>query len=75
MIRSTYQHLGVLGLLALGGCAAGGELLGTLSDDARVLVPVAFSLDGRRAAWVERVDGASRVVHGAKRGKAYGILC
>ncbi len=75
MIRSIHQHLGVLGLLALCGCTADGRLLGTISGDARVLVPVAFSQDGRRAAWVERVDGGSRVVHGATRGKLYGSLC
>lgn len=64
-----------LALLALCGCAADGRLLGTISGDARVLVPVAFSLDGRKAAWIERVEGTCRVVHGAKTGKAFRSLC
>ena len=51
------------------------RLLATLPEDARVIVPVAFSADGRRAAYVEQRDGSCRVVCGPHQGKAFGALC
>ena len=70
---------------ALSGCVAGrvvGEdpdfrerLLGTISEDARVLVPPVFSGDGRHAAWVEQSVGACRVVCGARRDTPPGAVC
>ena len=66
-------------IAALGGCAASEpfqeRLLATLADDVRVNVPVAFSADGRRAAWVERRGDSCRAVRGDRAGKPYGSLC
>jgi hypothetical protein len=71
-------------LLVLCGCVArpadGGpafreRLLATISEDARVVIPVAFSVDGQNAAWVERRGDASRAVCGAWKGKPYGVVC
>ncbi len=66
------------------GCltrAAGGDpafqerLLATIPEDARVVVPVAFSRDGRNAAWVMRQGEMSRAVCGAWKGEPYGVVC
>ena len=66
------------------GCAgrrAGGDpgfqerLLGTIPGDARVFVPVDFSADGRRAAWVMQRGGTSRAICGEWMGKPYGVVC
>jgi hypothetical protein len=59
------------------GCAASFQerRLATIPADARVTVPVSFSLDGRRAAYVEQTDGSCRTVSGSRTGKPYGIVC
>lgn len=66
------------------GCVAGPadgdlafreRLLATIPEDARIVVPVAFSVDGRSAAWVDRRDGTSRAVCGAWKGRPYGVVC
>lgn len=67
-------------LVLLGGCAASAppfeeKRLATIPPDAKVLVPVSFSRDGRRAAYVEQRDGTCRTVCGSKVGKPYGIVC
>jgi hypothetical protein len=67
-------------VLLLAGCASAEpsfqeRRLATISDDSRVIVPVSFSRDGRRAAYVEQHDGACRTVCGSKIGKPYGIVC
>jgi hypothetical protein len=68
-----------LSILLLAGCAAPSEfrdrLLATLPEDVRVDVPVAFSLDGRRAAYVERASGVSRVVHDGRKERPFEIVC
>ena len=66
--------------LLLCGCAGGapgfeGRLLATIPADARVVVPVDFSADGRRAAWVMQQGESSRAVCGEWMGKAYGVVC
>lgn len=70
--------------LVLAGCVAGraGEdpafrerLLATVAEDAGVVVPAAFSADGRKAAWVMRRDGMSRAVCGAWMGNPFGVVC
>lgn len=70
--------------LVLGGCLAlptDGDpafrerLLATIPEDARVVVPVAFSVDGRKAAWVQQRGGTSRAVCGEWQGKPYGVVC
>jgi hypothetical protein len=66
--------------LLLAGCASAGSSfearrLAVISDDSRVIVPVSFSRDGRRAAYVEQRDDGCRMVHGSHVGKPYGILC
>lgn len=75
----------LLGFAAvLSGCAdgpAGGDpafrerLLATIPEDARVVVPVAFSADGRNAAWVEQRDDASRAVCGGWKGRPFSVVC
>lgn len=67
-------------LVLLAGCTSSEasfleQRLATISPDARVIVPVSFSRDGRRAAYVEQQDGACRTVCGSKIGKPYGIVC
>ena len=65
-------------VLAAAGCTGGdfrGRHLGTIPDDARVSVPVAFSTDGTTAAWVERRGDESRAVCGGRKEKAYGVVC
>lgn len=68
-------------ILAAAGCAGGegrdfrGRHLGTISDDARVIVPIAFSTDGKTAAWVERRGDECRAVCGDRKEKAYGVVC
>jgi hypothetical protein len=67
-------------LLLLAGCAAADapfeeRKLATIAGDARVLVPVTFSQDGRRAAYVEQRADACRMVTGDHVGKPYGLLC
>ena len=66
------------------GCAGRGadgdpgfqeRLLGTIPEDARVVVPVDFSADGRRAAWVMRRGETSRAICGEWMGKPYGVVC
>ena len=64
----------------LAGCASSEasfqeQRLATIPQDARVIVPVSFSRDGRRAAYVEQRDGTCRTVCGSKTGKPYGIVC
>jgi hypothetical protein len=64
----------------LAGCASAGpsfedRRLATISDNSRVLVPVSFSRDGRRAAYVEQRDDGCRMVSGPRVGKRYGTLC
>ena len=49
--------------------------LATIPEGARVTVPVSFSQDGRRAAYVEQTDGTCRAVCGTRRGQSYGIVC
>ncbi len=70
--------------LVLSGCAgrrADGDpgfeerLLATIPEDAWVVVPVDFSANGRRAAWVMQRGGTSRAVCGAWMGKPYGVVC
>ena len=51
------------------------RLLGTIPEDARVVVPVEFSADGRRAAWVMQRGGTSRAICGERMGKPYGVVC
>jgi hypothetical protein len=65
-------------LLALSGCGAPEfreRLLAVLPEDVRVTVPVAFTTDGRQAAWVERTDGACRAVRGAWRSHEFPVIC
>jgi hypothetical protein len=67
-------------LLLLAGCASSGSSfedrrLATIPEDARVIVPVSFSRDGRRAAYVEQRGNACRTVSGSKVGKPYGVVC
>ena len=81
---SPLRSLSILSLL-LGGCILGPasaenaefreRLLATLPDDVRVIVPVAFSEDGRHAAYVERRGDVSRVVRGNWEGKPFQVLC
>jgi hypothetical protein len=51
------------------------RLLGEIPPDARIDVPVVFSADGRKAAWVERREGSSRVIFGSWTSRTYGIVC
>lgn len=51
------------------------RLLGTIPEDARVVVPVDFSSDGRRAAWVMQRGETSRARCGEWMGKPYGVVC
>ena len=78
------RTLPFLGLLLAGGstllttsCASSFEerRLATIPEGARVTVPVSFSQDGRRAAYVEQTDGTCRAVCGTHRGQSYGIVC
>lgn len=67
-------------ILLLAGCASAqpsfqDRRLARISDDSRVIVPVSFSRDGRRAAYVEQRDDGCRMVSGSRVGKPYGILC
>ena len=69
-----------LALVLLAGCASAdpsfeARRLATIPDDARVIVPVSFSRDGRRAAYVEQRGEACRTVSGSKVGKPYGVVC
>jgi hypothetical protein len=80
---SSSRSLAVLVVL-LAGCVAGPadgdpafqeRLLATIPEDVRVVVPVAFSVDGRNAAWVKRPGETSLAVCGAWKSKPYGALC
>src|SRR5262245_30481014 len=65
-------------LLVLSGCAAfpfEERRLATIPADARVIVPVSFSADGRRAAYVEQRGDSCRTVCESRTGKPYGIVC
>ena len=68
-------------VLATGGCFGGdgrefrARHLGTIPDDARVIVPIAFSTDGTTAAWVERRGDECRAVRGDRKERAYGVVC
>ena len=73
-------RVSLLLLVLLGGCASAessfeDRRLATIPEDARVIVPVSFSRDGRRAAYVEQRGDACRMVSGSRVGKPYGILC
>lgn len=61
------------------GCASAAPFeerrLGAIPEGARIDVPVAFSTDGRHAAWVEKRSDACRMVFGGHAGKPYGLLC
>jgi hypothetical protein len=75
MIRTA-----AVGFVLLAGCASSEasfqeKRLAIIPQDARVIVPVSFSRDGRHAAYVEQRDGTCRTVCGAKTGKTYGIVC
>lgn len=64
----------------LSGCAAApapfeAHRLATIADGSRVVVPVSFSQDGRRAAYVEQRGDGCRIVCGSHTGMPYGILC
>jgi hypothetical protein len=68
----------------LTGCVAGPaagdpafqeHLLATIPEDTRVIVPVAFSRDGRNAAWVNRPGDMSCAVRGEWKSKPYGVVC
>lgn len=66
--------------LVLTGCASvppqfEERHLGTIPEDAKITVPVVFSANGARAAWVERRPETSRMIHGDKPGKTYGFIC
>lgn len=68
-------------LLALAGCAsapAGDEFrerrLATVPADAHLHGLAVFSEDGR-AAYVERVDGASRAVSGSWKSRPFSLVC
>ena len=78
-VRMSPSRPLLIGALALCGCVAGPafreHLLATIPEDARVVVPVVFSGDGRRATWVEQRGGLSRAVCGERRGKPYGVVC
>ncbi len=62
--------------LALAGCLSGPafreRLLATIPEG--VVVPIAFSRDGRHAAWVERAGEGFRAVRGEWKGKPYKVL-
>jgi hypothetical protein len=66
--------------MCLSGCVAGPSpfherLLATMPEDSRTVVPVAFSPDGRSAAWVEHGNEGCRAVCGEWKGKPYGLVC
>lgn len=70
--------------LALAGCVAAADpgqepnfrerLLATIPEGVRVDVPIAFSRDGRHAAYVARRGDLSRAVLGAWEGKPYQVI-
>ncbi len=70
--------------LALAGCVAAPaarqdpdfreRLLATIPEGVRVDVPIAFSRDGRHAAYVARRGDLSRAVLGAWEGKPYQVI-
>jgi hypothetical protein len=67
-------------ILFLAGCAGADasfeeRRLAVIRDDARVIVPVSFSQDGRHAAYVEQRGDGCRVVTGSQTSKPYGALC
>ena len=72
-------------LAVVGGCVSGTpaavddpfqeRILGMIREDARVVVPPVFSIDGRRAAWVEQRDGVCRAVSGTHQGRPLGVVC
>jgi len=66
--------------VALSGCVSGPaafseRLLATMPEDSRTVVPVAFSPDGRSAAWVEHGKEGCRAVCGEWKGKPYDLVC
>ena len=68
----------ILLMLALAGCSTPEfreRLLAVIPEEIRVTVPVAYSADGRHAAFVERTDGASRAVRGAWKSNAFPVVC
>lgn len=72
------RRLGIaLGLfLAAAGCAqhAGERLLATIPADVTIIVPPAFSRDGRHACFVARAGGTDRVMRGDRSGPAYELI-
>jgi len=64
--------------LALAGClsrpAFRERLLATIPEGVDVVVPIAFSRDGRQVAWVERSPEGCRAVRGEWKGKPYKVL-
>jgi hypothetical protein len=69
-------------LLALAGCGPtprGSEfrdrLLAVIPEQSRVTVPVAFSRDGRHAAYVERIGTAFRAVRNGWKSPEYRYIC
>jgi hypothetical protein len=66
-------------VLLLWGCAGQDafqeRVLGTLPEDTRVIVPVAFSSDGKTAAWVEQRGNQCRAVCGDRKQQPYGVVC
>jgi len=80
MARGVTAALIAATLGCAGGPVDGGpefqeRLLATIPGDARVFVPVDFSADGRRAAWVIQRGGTSRAMCGDWMGKPYGVVC
>lgn len=67
--------------LALAGCAVGPapaefreRLLAVIPEGVTVSVPIAFSPDGTRAAYVARRGDEHRAVLGEWSGKPYGVI-
>jgi hypothetical protein len=64
-------------LLALAGCAAADfeeRPLATLPEVANVVVPVAFSRDGRHAAYVLRSPDGDRAARGERSGQPFEVI-
>jgi hypothetical protein len=73
-----------LALLLIGGCAANSgspeadfreRLLAILPESARLNLPISFSDDGRRAAYIDQDGASSRAVAGEWRSRAFERLC
>ena len=76
------MRLGIF--LVLAGCAAGGSsageefrerLLATVPAKAQLHGLAVFAEDGRRAAYVEQSDGASRAVKGSWKSRPFNLIC